>query len=260
MPFETSKCMSRRLHDNRFITRYFVGNGINVGSGNDELSFYGALFPLMKEVKEWDVKNGDGDGMLLEGIEDESLDFVHSSHCLEHLDDPTVALTNWLRVLKPGGHIVFTVPEEDLFEQGIWPSGPSGEDHNTSWTIAKSTTWAPNSINMIPFLLQFIDDIFILKIELIDRLFLYEKEVIDQTILPAAHECAIEVVLRKKTKTDREYHGHLDERHVVAAKAVQEYRENDKYSEDKPQEMGEWEEQANQSSSETIKPFESSGF
>ena len=29
--FETSKAVMRRIHDNRFATRYFVGKGIDIG-------------------------------------------------------------------------------------------------------------------------------------------------------------------------------------------------------------------------------------
>jgi len=220
---ETSKSMARRLHDVRFATRYFVGDGINVGAGTDHLSFYGHLFPLMKVVREWDVE--DGDGMLLEGIEDESVDFVHSSHCLEHLGDPMEALVNWIRVLKPGGHIIFTVPDEDLFEQGVWPSYTAGNDHITSWTIAKTESWSPRSCSLLAFLAQFVNSVAILKIELLDRMYLYDKPPMDQTQLPGGHECAIEVILRKKTPKEIEWKGHLSEAKIAAGVEVAKLRE-----------------------------------
>ena len=221
---ETSKGLVRRLHDVRFVTRYFVGEGINVGAGFDHLSFYGSLFPLMSGVKEWDVE--DGDGMLLESVGDETYDFLHSSHCLEHLQDPMLALSNWIRVVKPGGHIIFTVPDEDLFEQGVWPSLPSGSDHLTSWTIAKTESWAPNSCSLLALLPHFAHCVTILKIELIDRMYLYDKEPIDWTLLPAGHECAIEVILRKKTPEEFMWKGMLSEAKVVAAEEVKHNREN----------------------------------
>lgn len=40
-------------------------------------------------------------------------DFVLASHVLEHCFDPLMALRNWLRVLKPGGHILMAVPEAE---------------------------------------------------------------------------------------------------------------------------------------------------
>jgi hypothetical protein len=34
---ESSKAVARRLHTPGFATHYFVGNGLDVGSGNDSL-------------------------------------------------------------------------------------------------------------------------------------------------------------------------------------------------------------------------------
>ncbi|MGH1556812.1 hypothetical protein ACRAWD_01360 [Caulobacter segnis] len=34
--------------------------------------------------------------------------------------DPKEALENWLRILKPGGHLVCLIPDEDLYEQGVF--------------------------------------------------------------------------------------------------------------------------------------------
>jgi hypothetical protein len=35
---ETGKTIARRLHDARFATRYFTGDGIDIGSGPDPLA------------------------------------------------------------------------------------------------------------------------------------------------------------------------------------------------------------------------------
>lgn len=206
MPYETSKSVMRRLYDRRFATTYFVGDGIDVGCGPDPISRYKEFFPLMKEVRAWDQK--DGDGKLLEGIENESLDFVHSSHSLEHMTDPKIALENWIRVTKPGGHIIIMLPDEDLFEQGKWPSMYSGKDHITAWTIGKKESWCPASINVIDFLKNFVEDVEILRIELLNNTFLYEAPVMDQTRSPIG-ECAIEVILRKKTQQEKDDKGRL---------------------------------------------------
>jgi hypothetical protein len=87
---ETSKALQRRLHDSRFATRWFVGEGLDVGSGPDPLGQYREMFPLMRSCRAWDVAQGDA--QKLEGGADASLDFVHSSHCLEHLHDCEEAL------------------------------------------------------------------------------------------------------------------------------------------------------------------------
>jgi len=206
MPHETSKAMMRRLFDRRFATTYFVGDGIDIGCGPDPLVHYSEMFPLMRSCRSWEQR--DGDGTILEGIEDESLDFVHSSHCLEHLNDPVLAFDNWVRVTKKGGHIIILLPDEDLFEQGFWPSKYSGEDHKTSWTISKPHSWAPKSHNLTEFLGIFTDQISILKVELLDSTFFYNQEAFDQTRTPIG-ECAIEIILRKRTEKEIKDKGRL---------------------------------------------------
>ena len=62
--------------------------------------------------------------------------------------EPRVALQHWLRVLKPGGHLVVTVPDEDLYEQGVWPSTFNG-DHKHTFTMFKQRSWSPVSINVL---------------------------------------------------------------------------------------------------------------
>jgi SAM-dependent methyltransferase len=196
----------RRLADSRFATRYFVGEGIDIGCGPDPISFYAELFPLMRTVRNWDLE--DGDAQHLDGVPDASFDFVHSSHCLEHMRDPLVALRNWLRVLKPGGHMVIMVPDEDLYEQGVFPS-TFNADHKFTFTVYKKTTWSRRSVNVLALIAQ-LDGVVPLKVELLDGTYLYRMERTDQTMLPVA-ECAIEFVLRKTTTMEAERGGRLPE-------------------------------------------------
>lgn len=193
--FETGKSVMRRLHDSRFATRYFCGQGIDIGAGNDPLGSYGELFPRMTHCRGWDRQ--DGDAQLLEGVADGSLDFVHSSHCLEHMADPAEALRHWLRVLRPGGHLVFLVPDEDLYEQGVFPSRFNA-GHQWTFSICKRQSWSPRSVNLTELLGRFADTAAILKIELLDAT--YRSQLaptgLDQTRTPIG-ESAIEAVLRK---------------------------------------------------------------
>lgn len=50
------------------------------------------------------------DGTDLSNLEDGTYDFVISSNCLEHIANPLKALNEWLRILKPDGHILIVVP------------------------------------------------------------------------------------------------------------------------------------------------------
>lgn len=191
---EQSKSARRRYHDGNFVTRYFRGAGVDVGAGQDPLTQFLRQFPLISSARAWDVQ--DGDAQYLAGIEDQSLDWVHSSHCLEHLQDPRVALANWLRVLKPGGYLVFTVPDEELYERLCWPSRWTNE-HLWSFTIYKANSPMPKSINVVDLVREFSSQVACERIMLIDDFYQPHLPDVDQTMTVCA-ECAIEVVLRKR--------------------------------------------------------------
>lgn len=53
------------------------------------------------------------EGTDLRLFENESYDFVLSSHALEHMADPIKALHEWKRVLKKGGVLLLCLPDKD---------------------------------------------------------------------------------------------------------------------------------------------------
>jgi SAM-dependent methyltransferase len=201
--YEASKALMRRLHDSRFATRYFVGQGIDIGCGPDPVSQYQEQFPLMRGCRSWDMP--DGDAQLLASVADETFDFVHSSHCLEHMRDPREALQHWLRVLKPGGHLIVTIPDEDLYEQGLFPS-TNNSDHKWTFTMTKQQSWSSRSLNVLELLAGFSAVAQTIKIELLDATFRYGLQRMDQTMTPVG-ECAIEFIMRKLPETEIARHG-----------------------------------------------------
>ena len=203
--YECSKALLRRMHDTRFATRYFAGSGIDIGAGPDSLDEHRELFPLISRVMDWDYE--DGDAEVLDGLADDTFDFAHSSHCLEHMRDPHAALANWVRVVKPGGHIVITVPDEDLYEQGLFPS-TFNTDHKWTFSIYKRKSWSPRAINVFDLLSRLEDRVQTLKIELIDHAYRHRLSRTDQTLTPVA-ESSIEMVLRKRPAAEQERGGRL---------------------------------------------------
>jgi SAM-dependent methyltransferase len=189
----TSISMQRRAHDHRFATRYFVGHGIDVGGGNDSLALFVELFPLIKNVVIYDAPQGDA--QTLANVGNEAFDFLFSSHCLEHVHDATAALSNWIRVVRPGGHLVISVPDEDLYEQGVWPS-TFNTDHKTTFTICKKSSWSPASVNLFELIAKFCDQVKPLSIATIDHAYRYRLPRFDQTATPLS-ECAIEFILKR---------------------------------------------------------------
>ncbi len=195
---ELSKSIPRRQRDPNFITKYFVGSGIDIGGLPDPLSLYVELFPLITNVRIWDRE--DGDAQLLSGIQADSVDFIVSSHCLEHLLDPYEGLKNWIRVLKPGGHLIITIPDEDLYEQGQWPSDKN-LDHKHTFTVNKQSSWSPRSINLFHLLAAISENADVRKIEVLDASYRFNLPDYDQTMTPIG-ESAIEVIVRKKTNNE----------------------------------------------------------
>ncbi|MBI2902072.1 MAG: class I SAM-dependent methyltransferase [Candidatus Methylomirabilis oxyfera] len=86
------------------------GHGIDVGAGS---------WPLPGAIPT-DVARGPGAGTRVPDFDDESLDYVFSSHCLEHIDNWREALGEWFRKLRPGGIIFLYLPHPEC---AIWHPG-----------------------------------------------------------------------------------------------------------------------------------------
>jgi hypothetical protein len=178
------------------IDRYITGKVLDIGCGEDK---------IVPQAVGFD--RADGDAQYLKTLENESFDTVFSSHTLEHMRDPLEAVLNWWRVLRPGGFMVIIVPDEDLYEQGLWPS-PWNPDHKFTYTISKSKSWSPTSRNLIT-LLSHLPDHKIVYIKTLDQGFDYDPGCYkDQTLRGA--EAAIEAVIHKHTEQLTLYSGLKD--------------------------------------------------
>jgi SAM-dependent methyltransferase len=200
---ECSKAIARRQRDPAFMSRFFKGSGIDIGGAPDPLALYSSLFPLIASVRTWDLD--DGDAQYMDGVPDESFDFVHSSHCLEHIREPALGLRNWFRILRPGGFLVITVPDEDLYEQGTFPS-TFNRDHKWTFTINKESSWSERSLNVFDLVSSIGSAAAVHKIELIDHAYRYNLPRFDQTLTPVA-ESAIEFVVRRRESRELEFRG-----------------------------------------------------
>lgn len=123
---ETSKAFARRQRDG-FFEKYCVGKGIDIGVGRLNCAAIDAVTP---NALPWDIDNGDA--TYLTGIQDDDFDWVYSSHTLEHLNNPVLALMNWWRILRPNGYMTVFVPHRDLYERrrllpSRWADGESWE-------------------------------------------------------------------------------------------------------------------------------------
>lgn len=191
---ECSKSITRRLSDPNFINRYFVGHGVDIGGKPDPLVLYKQLFCQMNDVQTWDWENGDA--QFMQSISDEKFDFVHSSHCLEHLNDPYEGIRNWFRIIRAGGYLIITVPDEDLYEQGVFPS-TFNHDHKWTFTILKTRSWSNQSINIIDLVKALGEKAELVKLEQLSSTYRFDLPRYDQTLTPVG-ECGIEFIIRKR--------------------------------------------------------------
>jgi SAM-dependent methyltransferase len=119
-----------------FMAKYFTGRVIDVGCGADLVVPWAEPFD-----------HAQGDAATVSSVRPkESYDCVHSSHCLEHMVDPVGALHDWWSLVRPGGYIVTVVPDEELYEQGLWPS-LFNSDHK--WAFTMSTPQQPHVMNVV---------------------------------------------------------------------------------------------------------------
>ena len=113
------------------------GNGIDIGCGPD---------PVTPDARRFDLEHGDAN--VISRHVTGQFDFVYSSHCLEHMLDPKAAILEWWKLVRPGGYLFVVVPDEDLYEQGVFPSR-FNDDHKATFTISKSKSWSPASHNVM---------------------------------------------------------------------------------------------------------------
>ena len=148
----------------------------------------------------------------MEGVSNNSYDFLHSSHCLEHLVDPKEGLRNWLRIVRPGGYLIITVPDEDLYEQGIFPS-TFNRDHKWTFTIYKTRSWSERSLNVIDLVRELGDGAELVRLELLSSTYRFDLPRYDQTLTPIA-ECGIEFIIRKRPDSEIAAGGRLRKKDV----------------------------------------------
>jgi len=109
---------------------YCQGRGIDIGA--NEWPFPGAI-----AIDEGETENA----LRLDRFAPASLDYVFSSHCLEHVTQWHDALRLWISKLKVGGVLFLYLPHESNL---LWrPGGP--------WVGARHK-WSPRWQTIVPFL------------------------------------------------------------------------------------------------------------
>lgn len=186
---ETSKAMNRRVREEKLTgfpwKRIFSGKGLDIGSGDD----------LLPGAQPFDKEHGDAEH-ILDFFKPETFDFVHASHVLEHMHNPTMALSDWFQILKPNGYLIGEVPSWELYE-GKRDRSVFNPDHKSTFSMWRKKGGAALPHYHAP---TFFTDFNPTSVRLIDTNYDYLKGAsVDQTFrYEDGVECFIEFVLQKK--------------------------------------------------------------
>ena len=164
---------TNKIRNKEFFVDYFQGEVLDIGGGTT---------PVIPSAQVFDLQHGDAQH-ILKYLEPESFNCVHSSHCLEHMEDVSLAISQWWSLVRVGGYLVLVVPDEDLYEQGVWPS-MFNSDHKHTFTISKTKSWSPVSVN-IKEMLTTLDGALTLSIGLQDDG--YDHNLIRKRLTPFRH-------------------------------------------------------------------------
>lgn len=174
----TSKAKSRRIRE-KFFEKFCHGKGLDIGYGGDLLA---------ENCQGLDLE--DMDAHYLVGIEDETFDFVYSSHTLEHLFKPQLALKNWWRVLKPGGYLILYLPDRDLFEKKKTLPSRWSVSHECYFLLDKDEP--PDTIGVLALIKRTLSNY-----EIVYGKICSEGHTITDPLIPSDGEYSIEAVVKK---------------------------------------------------------------
>ncbi|MFC2150837.1 class I SAM-dependent methyltransferase, partial [Calditrichota bacterium] len=174
---EATKARARREREG-FFDKYCQGKGLDIGYGGDLLT---------PDCQGWDYEHGDG--TLLKGLKDESFDFVHTSHTLEHIPDAELALKNWWRVLKPGGFLIIYLPHRDLYERRTTLPSRWNSDHKHFFL--PDADEPPDTLGLLPLVKRALPDCVVEYLKVCD-----EGHLVRNPDARSEGEYSIETVLR----------------------------------------------------------------
>lgn len=121
--------------------KIMTGRSIDVGAGPDCL-------PL-PDCQPFDQEHGDAN-KLSSYFKPGEFDYVHSSHCIEHMNDTEAALRDWLKAVKRGGHLIATCPDLGLYENFTYPS-IYNPDHRSSYSFLYESSPFPKHVHFPTF-------------------------------------------------------------------------------------------------------------
>lgn len=116
------------------IVQYTRGLGLDIGCGPHKAFPHFIGVDSKKDTElfgiEMEPDNVVEDAAKLPQVPDGKLDFVFSSHLLEHIEDYRAALDEWWRTIKVGGHLVLYLPHRELYPNIGTPGANPDHKHD----------------------------------------------------------------------------------------------------------------------------------
>jgi SAM-dependent methyltransferase len=101
-----------------------------------------------------------------------------------------VAIQNWFRICKPGGHVIIVVPHRDLYEKRqCLPSRWNG-DHKTFYL--PETTEPPDTLSFRGIIERALPDVNLVSFRILDESWISESPDVH-----SAGEYSIEAIIKK---------------------------------------------------------------
>ena len=134
----------------RLTAKYCQGVGVDIASAGDPVVPWAINFELPED--EFNYYNdghkplgpiqlsGHGDKLP---FNNDSMDFVYCSHLLEDYLDWMPVLTEWVRCLKPGGHLVILVPDKVLWAEQLARGQTPNCFHKHEAQVGELSSYAP---------------------------------------------------------------------------------------------------------------------
>ncbi len=122
-----------RRHEMNEVIEYTKGTGIEIGCGLNKIHTSAIGVNIVLTESDYGYTYGaqiKSEGTNLPWFTDNSLDYVFSSHCLEHFHEPKKALIEWTRVLKVDGYLVLILPHKNYYPNIGHPNANKDHKHD----------------------------------------------------------------------------------------------------------------------------------
>lgn len=109
-----------------------MGDGIDIGFGGDPIVSHAICMDMPNRYASYEshVQHLHGDARDLHWFSSNALDWLYSSHVLEDFENTAAVLNEWIRVVKPGGHIVLYLPDEQTYREHCRKQGKPPNEHH----------------------------------------------------------------------------------------------------------------------------------